>query len=72
MPQRSNVFQKLVLWIQDSLVGSGASVTESAMVFDHHSKKEIEVDILIEFTQAGAHYRTCLECRDHSRKTGPA
>src|SRR5574342_265432 len=43
------------------------------MVRDHEAKKDIEVDILIEFSKMGALYRTCIECRDHqTRKGGPA
>lgn len=73
MPRRSNPFQKLVKWLHDSLAGPGVKVVESAEVYDHEAKKDIEVDVLIEFSKMGASYRACIECRDHKRdKGGPS
>ncbi len=71
MPRRTNPFQKLTTWLQDSLVGFEAAVTESAMVLDHRASKQIEVDVLIEFKKGGMLYRAAVECRDHARKAGP-
>lgn len=70
MPKRTNTFQRLVVWLQESLAGLDARVTESAMIMDHSCGEELEVDILVEFHKAGVRYRTVLECRDHSRNAG--
>ena len=41
------------------------------MVYDHRAKKNIEVDVLLEFSTGGVKYRTGIECRDHARKGEP-
>lgn len=67
MPKRTNTFQKVNLWLQESLQRSDAKVTESALVQDFETNSTTEVDILVEFVQGGEKYHTGIECRDHRR-----
>lgn len=72
MPQRTNPFQSLITQIQAALHGKKAKVEESAMIHNYDSETETEVDILVTFEIGGTSYRTGIECRDHSRPSGPS
>lgn len=62
MPARTNEFQKLVKLINQGLASTDAKVTESAMLFDHVSQKNREIDILIESIQVNSVIRIGIEC----------
>jgi len=62
MPPRTNEFQKLVKLINRGLASTDAKVTESAMLFDNVSKRNREIDILIESMQVNSVIRIGVEC----------
>ena len=72
MPQRTNAFQTLLTQIYAALHGKKANVEESAMVFNHDSETDTEIDILITFQLASSKYQTAIECQDRSRHAGPS
>lgn len=72
MPRRTNEFQTLITRIQAALHGKKAKVEESAMVYNHDTEKETEIDILITFELGATSYRTGVECREHTRPGGPS
>lgn len=67
MPARTNYFQKLVKVINRRLAGSGAKITESAMIFDTEAETDREVDILIEGSTNGVPFRIGIECTDPAK-----
>lgn len=71
MPKRSNSFQKTVLRIHNALAGTRAVVEESAQVFNHITRTQNEIDVLVSFTVGVTRYRTAIECRQHGRAAGP-
>lgn len=70
MPARSNDFQRLITIIEASLAPSGATVTESAMLFDASAGIEREIDVLVEYNLGLRTIRAGIECRDRSRPAG--
>ncbi|ANV91139.1 hypothetical protein AWQ24_11125 [Picosynechococcus sp. PCC 8807] len=70
MPKRSNQFQKLVTYIAEQVAPVGATVQESAELYEKglDAKVSREVDVLIEANGGMATIRIALECRDRSRK----
>jgi hypothetical protein len=58
--------------IQAALHGKRAKVQESAMVYNHDTETEVEIDALITFELGGTSYRTAIECRDQNRPAGPS
>jgi len=69
MPQRTNAFQELIAWLQRWIHDPDVTITESAMIRNYETNKDIEVDVLIEFTK-GERFRCAFECRDHKRDKG--
>ncbi len=67
MPPRTNYFQKLVKIINTHLAPSGATVTESAMIYDPEAEENREVDILIETLQLNCVIKIGIECTATSR-----
>ncbi|KPZ57296.1 Restriction endonuclease [Pseudoalteromonas sp. P1-13-1a] len=67
MPARTNEFQKLVKIINRSLAPSDAKVTESAMLYDHESETDREIDILIESELLNCNIKIGVECTATSR-----
>lgn len=69
MPQRTNTFQKLILYINQSLIKDpNVIITESALIKDKKSENKREVDILIEYTEPYP-IKIGIECQDRKRKT---
>jgi hypothetical protein len=65
MPKRTNDFQKLVRLVQQSLVPAGARVTESAMVENQGTPREI--DVLVELPAGMYRMKIAVEAKDHKR-----
>ena len=70
MPQRTNHYQKLMLYVNQALASTSASITESAMLWDKESKQDREVDILIEDSTGPYPVRVAVECTERKRKLG--
>ena len=70
MPQRTNAFQELIAWLQRWIHDPDVKISESAMIRNYETNKDIEVDVLVEFTK-GERFRCAFECRDHKRKASP-
>ena len=70
MPQRSNDFQTLITKIQAALHGKKAKVEESAMIYNHDTEKDTEIDILITFELGTTKYLAGIECQDRTRAAG--
>jgi len=66
MPQRSNLFQRLVLVLHEALAPEW-NVTESKMLLDRASGELREVDIVASKLVMGHEMLLCIECRDHGR-----
>lgn len=66
MPKRSNEFQKLI-YLLHSHFSSNAAVTESKMVRDRLTGKEVEVDIVIDTTVSSYPISVAIECISESR-----
>lgn len=66
MPQRTNLFQTVVYFIQMHLAGE-SSVIESAMLDDLLTGTPREVDVLVTGEIGGHPVRIGIECRDHRR-----
>lgn len=66
MPQRSNLFQKLVFLIHRSL-STEWEVTESEMLIDLISGQSREVDIVAKRTVIGHQIVLSIECQDRNR-----
>jgi hypothetical protein len=66
MPQRTNDFQKLVYLVRVNLA-QDATVTESKLLTDRHTKRKREVDVCIEGHVGGCAVVVSVECRDHKR-----
>jgi hypothetical protein len=67
MPRRSNDFQRLIKRIYEQLAGTTATVSESALVAEHGTDCEREIDVLIEAQIASVVLRVAVECRDRAR-----
>mgnify|MGYP003677264281 CR=1 FL=1 len=67
MPKRSNDMQKFVHRIYEHLKPTGASITESKMIYDKDAEIDREVDVCIEVELAGEKITFIVECRDHKR-----
>jgi hypothetical protein len=61
MPQRSNPFQRLIYLIQHQLA-SDAAVTESRLLIDKVSGRNVEVDVVIEGKLGGVPLLIGIEC----------
>jgi len=68
MPKRSNDFQRLVTLIEGQLAPIGATVEESAVLFDASHGQQREIDILIRYPVGQRVISVGIECRDHKRK----
>jgi hypothetical protein len=68
MPQRSNVFQRLVATIQ-SHMDPGATVTESALLRDLATGTQREVDVVVSGQVARHPVEIAIECRDRGRRS---
>ncbi|WP_280241308.1 hypothetical protein [Nocardia abscessus] len=69
MPQRSNLFQKVMAIVHEHISGEGATVTESKFLPDGFTGQLREVDICIERDQPGSdRFIIGIECRDHPRR----
>jgi hypothetical protein len=68
MPQRSNVFQRLVATIQ-SHMDPGATVTESALLRDLVTGAQREVDVVVSGQVARHPVEIAIECRDRGRRS---
>lgn len=66
MPQRSNPFQRLALFVHKALEPEW-KVVESAMLTDSVTGAAREVDIVATRSAAGHELVLSIECRDHSR-----
>ena len=66
MPKRTNDFQRLVYLVQTNLA-DGATVTESKMLTDRITKHKREVDVCIEGQVGQYAVVVSIECRDHKR-----
>lgn len=66
MPQRSNPFQRLALFVHKALEPEW-TVAESAMLTDSITGEQREVDIVASKTVAGHKIVLSIECRDHGR-----
>lgn len=66
MPQRSNEFQKLI-YLLHSHFSVDAIVTESKMLRDRRTQREVEVDIVIETSISGYPISVGIECVSGSR-----
>ena len=66
MPRRSNLFQQVMTHIYSQMVPKGATVTESAMLREHKTGQEREVDILIAQNVDGNELRISVEVRDRT------
>jgi hypothetical protein len=67
MPRRTNIFQKLILLLNEQLSGE-ASVTESAELQDAVTGEHREVDILIQGNIGDYIAIVAVECVDWQRK----
>lgn len=70
MPQRTNHYQKLLLYVNQALASTTASVTDSAMLWDKESKQDREVDILIEDSTGPYPIQVAIECTERKSKLG--
>jgi hypothetical protein len=66
MPKRTNDFQKLIYLVQTNL-SAGATVTESKMLPNRRTGKLREVDVCVEGTVGGTPVVVSIECSDRSR-----
>lgn len=66
MPQRSNLFQKLVASVQQGF-GAGWTITESEMLQDSRTGEPREVDVVVRGIINGIKIVFGIECRDHKR-----
>ncbi len=66
MPKRSNDFQKLMHLLHRHF-SSNAAVTESKMIRDRLTGREVEVDIVIETTVSDYPISVAIECISESR-----
>lgn len=62
MPARTNEFQRLVMMINRSLSPKGATVTESAMLYDSEAQTDREIDILVQAKVSGYDVSIGIEC----------
>lgn len=68
MPQRSNEFQRFIARVEKIIHADGATVTESAMVYNHAVSASQELDVLVSFAIGGRKYLTGIQIQDRSRK----
>lgn len=66
MPKRSNQFQKLVFLVNQQ-IGTNSVVTESKMLVDRVSRKEVEVDVCITTKVNDVDVNIVIECTDSTR-----
>jgi hypothetical protein len=68
MPQRTNDFQRPVKLIHQAMSGSGATITESALISAPGLGELREIDILIETAVPPYKIKVAVEAKDHRRK----
>jgi hypothetical protein len=68
MPQRTNDFQCLVKLLHQAMSGSGAKISESALVSAPGLGELREIDILIESAVPPYKIKVAVEAKDHRRK----
>jgi len=70
MPQRTNNYQKLILYITRQFASATSVVHESKMLWDSQFEQEREVDIIIEEVSGAFSVLIGIECTAQKRKLG--
>lgn len=68
MPERTNDYQKLVMWVHQALAAPSATITESAMVKAPGFGDLREIDVLMETDAAPFRIKIAIEAKNHKNK----